>query len=150
MNSITLVFTKTMWNPLSWFIRWVLPRSRFSLALSSHVFIIDNDNNYVEAVFPQGVRKQSKEKALKGLTVVKEKTYQVLDRNAGMEFLEKQIGKKYDLKAGVGLGFNQDRIWDEDDRWYCYELAAATLKNAGLCHFTELSHITETALLALE
>ena len=150
MEDITLVFTKTLWNPLSWFIRWLLPRNRFALALSSHVYVVYNDEEYVEAVFPKGVQKVKKEKALKGLKVVKTKTYKVPNKEAGMQFLQEQIGKKYDTKAAIGLGLDQDRDWNDDEKWYCYELAAGVLRASGLKIFSDLSHVTETALLAID
>ena len=150
MNEITVIFTKSLWNPLSWLIRWILPRNRFALALSSHCYILGDNDEVYESVFPQGVRKQNKIVALKHDTVVKTITYKVEYRHSAFMFLESQLGKKYDLRAALGLGLPIDRDWNDEKSWYCYELAAATLKAGGMDIFNELSHITETALFAIK
>jgi uncharacterized protein YycO len=40
-----------------------------------------------------------------------------------------QLGKKYDLTALIGMGFQ--RNWQEDDKWFCSELVAASCAAAG-------------------
>lgn len=149
IDELTVIFTKTYWSPFSWLIRYMLPRNRFALARSSHCYIVGDNDEVYEAVFPQGVRKQHISKALKRDTVVKTITYKVIYRNAAINFLESQIGKKYDLRAAIGLGLPIERDWNDPSDWYCYELAAAALAAGGLTVFKQLSHITETALFAI-
>lgn len=57
IDELTVIFTKTWWSPFSWLIRWVLPRNRFALAKSSHCYIVGDNDEVYEAVFPKGVRK---------------------------------------------------------------------------------------------
>ena len=149
MSTITFIFTKSLLSPISWLTRWALPRSRFALAFSSHVLIEDGEFMY-EAIFPQGVRRISRKKALDGCTIVKTLTHTVPDKVAGMEWLRQQDGKRYDLKGAIGASINPNRNWSETDKWFCYELAAGTLKASGLDVFAELSHITEIPLMSLK
>lgn len=41
-----------------------------------------------------------------------------------------KLGKPYDYTGILGLGVNRD--WQENDRWFCSEDVADTLKRAGL------------------
>ena len=148
METITIVFTKAMWNPLSWLIRYVLPRSRFALAMSSHCYI-DCGVLFYEADPFTGVRVIDKKSVLTYNTVVKTIVYTVHDAGAGIDFLNKQLGKKYDFKGALGLGLAPDRKWHEDNSWFCYELAAATLRAAGRESFDNLCHVTEIALMSI-
>lgn len=152
MSKITVIFTKTKWSPISFLIRWTLPRTRFALALSSHCFIVDNEDPEVlyETTLSTGVRKISKFVALREIEVVKTVTYNVPNAEAGMEFLRKQLGKKYDLKGATGLGLKPDRNWADDNKWFCYELAAGVLSASGLDIFDNLSHVNETFLMTLK
>jgi len=131
-------------------VRWALPRSRFALALSSHCYIEDNKDFLYEADLRKGVRRILREEALKGLVIVKSISYNVPYREAGINFLKSQLGTKYDLKGAFGVGIGPDRNWDEDDSWFCYELAAAALKAAGRDVFENTSHITEVGLMSIK
>lgn len=148
MDKLTVVFTKDTRNPLSWLIRWVLPRSRFAWALSSHCYIVNGDDWY-QSVAPKGVCKVSRSEALRTDTIVKTIDYYVPNASAGIAFLESQLGKKYDYKGAIGLGIGPDRNWSDSDRWFCYELAAMALKVSGGPQFNSVSHITEIALMAI-
>lgn len=46
-----------------------------------------------------------------------------------------QIGKPYDLLGAVGVAVH--RNWDSDDKWFCSELVAYALQEAGLPLFRE-------------
>ena len=46
-----------------------------------------------------------------------------------------QIGKPYDLKGAIGVAVH--RNWDDDDAWFCSELVAYALQEAGLPLFRE-------------
>ena len=145
MDTITVIFTKNVWNPISWFIRWVLPRSRFSLAISSHCYIVDGDTLY-ESTGIGGVQTLAKS----SLTdqIVMTCNYTVKDRAAGIEFLKSQLGKPYDFMAVLALGIDPNRDWESTDKWYCYEYAAKAIKTANGPQFNNVSHITETGLIA--
>lgn len=148
MKTITILFTRRNWNPVSWLIRWAVPRSRFSLGLSSHAIVIDGDTCY-EATMLHGVRAVPRHVALAGQVLVKETRYTVPDPAAGLEWLRGQVGRPYDFAGAFGLAFGPGRSWAEDDCWFCYELAAATLRAAGRPVFANLSHVGETALMAI-
>lgn len=149
MNVMTLVFTKSIWSPVSWLVRWALPRSRFAWALSSHVLVIDGEFAY-EAIFPKGVQRIPMNQAMSGATMVRTINYAVLNKAAGIAWLVEQEGKPYDLKGAVGASITPDRDWANPAKWFCYELAAGALQAAGLDVFSELNHITEIPLLALK
>jgi uncharacterized protein YycO len=151
MNTITIVFTKNKYSFFSWLVRWAIPRSRFSLALSSHCLIMDDDNTHCYDTMPHsGVRYSKLEDVMDGATVVRILTYKVTDSKAGFDFLTQQLGKPYDLKGAIGLGLNPYREWDDEKSWFCFELAAATLKEAGLDIFVDINHITEIPLMSLK
>lgn len=150
-GTITVVYTKNMWSPVSWLIRYMLPRSRFALALSSHGYIQDYDDplTYYEAIIFKGVRRVDVKEVNKN-TIVRIAQYQVPNVQAGMEWLRSQVGAKYDLRGAIGVSITPDRDWREDDSWFCYELIAATLRAAGLDVFSNINHVTEVALFAIK
>jgi len=151
MKKLVAIYTKDLYSPVSWAIRIALPRSIFCVAKSSHVLIVDPTSpDYVySAGLIKGVERLPIEVAMKGLTVVDQCNYEVPDIDACSDWLLQQVGKKYDLKGAVGIGIAPDRDWNEDDMWYCYELLAAAIVAGGRNVFRNLSHINETALLAI-
>lgn len=151
MNTITVVFTKNKYSFFSWLVRWAIPRSRFSFALSSHCVIMDENNTHCYDTMPHtGVRYSLLEEVMHGATIVRTLTYSVPDAKAGFDFLISQLGKPYDMKGAIGLGLNPHRAWEDNDSWFCYELCAATLKAAGLDIFEDINHITEIPLMSLK
>lgn len=149
MNQLTLVFTKRKWNPVSWLIRWAVPRSRFMLALSSHCLIEDGDY-MIEANMLHRVRRVLRDEAMKGLTVVQTVVFSVPDADAGLRWAREQVGQKYDFMAIFGLALAPDRNWMKPGAWYCYELAAGAIMQAGRDVFREIGHVTESTLLLLK
>ncbi len=150
---LTVVFTKDVWSPVSWFIRWCLPRSRFCLALSSHCLIYVKDekgDDVYDVHFKHGVQRVNREKALKRRKIVRIVNYSLPDLAAALAFAESQLGHDYDLKGALGLGISPDRDWSDDEDWFCYEFLAAVLKAGGRDVFDRLQHITEVPLLALK
>ena len=61
------------------------------------------------------------------------------------DFLKTQIGKPYDHSAI--LGFALDRDWRQSDSWFCSELVAAALEQAG--YFSFASPLRQTRSLRL-
>lgn len=149
MDSITLLFTKRRFNPVSWVIRWAIPRSRFALAMSSHCLIDGGDAIY-EASMLHGVRRADRATALAGLTTVATVTYSIPSRAAAIMWLNAQVGKPYDWAGAFGLGLAPYRDWASDNKWFCYELGAGALRAAGRSVFSNLGHVGETALMAIE
>jgi hypothetical protein len=175
MDTVTFLFTRRRWNPVSWLIRWAMPRSRFAFALSSHA-IVYADGVCYEATMLHGVREVDRATALQGQTVVRERQYQVADLAAGILWAKSQLctytpnppkwlpawgqaicslvqrlrHNNYDWSGAAGLGLAPDRNWAEAGRWFCYEFAAGFLRAAGRQVFADLSHVGETALMAIE
>lgn len=150
MDKITIIFTKNLWSIPSWLIRWTLPRSRFALALSSHCYIDTGDGGLYEALAIRGVRKLSVFSLSKRDIVVKNITFNVPDMDKAINFLNEQLGKKYDYLGALGLITFSTRKWNDTDKWFCYELAAGALQAGGLDIFNDISHITETTLLSIK
>lgn len=173
-DQVTLLFTRRRRNPISWLIRWAMPRSRFAFALSSHAIVAIGDRCY-EANMIHGVRRDSRAAILEGQSVVRERTYVVPDISAGVRWAEQRLcryqpqppwwvpaglsglagtvmricNSNYDWRGALGLSLAPDRDWAEEDVFFCYEFAAAFLRACGRNEFAELSHIGETALLAI-
>lgn len=53
------------------------------------------------------------------------------DEQAAYEFALAQVGKKYDWTALVGMIIPWRVNWDDDQRWVCSELVAATAAKGG-------------------
>jgi uncharacterized protein YycO len=92
----------------------------------SHVAIIDGDE-VIEAVWPR-VRVTPLADVLAGHTrcVIVEIP---CDEKAAILAARSQIGKPYDLKGMIGLGFNRD--WQDDASWWCSELTAWAIASGG-------------------
>jgi uncharacterized protein YycO len=149
MDSLKLVFIKRPLNPVSALIRWALPRSRFAWALSSHVMIIDGDY-VIEATMLHGVRRVLLTVAMLGVTVVAERNFSVPNAADGLTWARARVGSAYDFKGAFGLALTPDRDWHDPVSWFCYELAAGAIVNAGRDAFTEKGHITESTLLSIK
>lgn len=149
MDKIKVVFTNTPISPISWIIRWALPRTRFSLSKSSHCYMVF-DNTVYETLPFKGVMSRDISQIDKTDKIVNIVEYEVPNKEAGLQFLKSQLGKGYDLKGAFGIALTPDRNWEEDDKWFCYELAAATLKAAGRDEFNNISHVNEVALWAIK
>lgn len=149
MDKLTIVFTKDLWSPISWLIRWTLPRSRFSLALSSHCYIQDGNDFYQVLPF-KGVHVVTETEMLMKDKVVCKLEYQVPNRNKSIEFLKSQLGKGYDYKAAIALGLRPGRDWDDDNKWFCYELAGAALMHGGREEFNNVFHVNEIVLMSIK
>jgi hypothetical protein len=126
-----------------------MPRSRFAWALSSHCLIEDGQYT-IEAHMLHGVRRVLRDVAMKNLVIVGIVDYRVPDREAGMQFIRSQVGGKYDFKGAFGLALAPDRDWLEPGSWFCYELAAAGITNAGRDAFAYTGRITEQVLLSIK
>jgi hypothetical protein len=149
MTSVQMLFVKKLHSPLSWAIRWALPRSRFAWAQSSHVFVVDG-KYVIDSSMGNGVRRQLMEDALKGVTVVADRRFLVPDAEAGLAWARSVVGAPYDLKGALGIALSPYRLWRSPDSWFCYELAANVLVKSGLDLFQPRGYIGEQVLLALK
>lgn len=151
MGTIRVLYTKRKWNPISWLIRWALPRSRFAIALASHSVIVDGEYA-IEANMLHGVRRAPVAEVMQGLEVVETVDYMVPDAEAGLAWARAQAKAraKYDWAGAVGLFIAVDRQWQDDSAWFCFELVAATLARAGRVIFVDTGHITGSMLLSIK
>jgi len=144
---ISIVFVKRpWWNPIAALIRWAIPVSRFRWARSSHSMIMDGDH-VIHATMLHGVVRQHLDDALRGQKVVEVVSYSVPDSVAGLDWANTQVGKPYDFAGALGLSLSPNRLWQEDDKWFCHELCAATIHKAGRKLFIDAGHVTDTHLL---
>jgi uncharacterized protein YycO len=118
------------------------------MALASHCMVADGDY-IVEANMMYGVRRVPLAEAMKGCTEVGRITYQVPNAEAGLEWVRQQVGKGYDWKGAFGLALSPNRDWQEDDRWDCFELGAATIHKAGRIIFKDTGHVSGNMLMAI-
>jgi uncharacterized protein YycO len=121
MPSIRLLFTTTS-KPFSAAIR-ALTWSRWS-----HVAIIDGDT-VIEAAALQGVCRTPLRAAIEHAREYASGYLRCANPQAVIEAAASQIGKPYDYTAILGLGLRRD--WQEDDAWFCSELVAWSMAQAG-------------------
>lgn len=146
----------SIFNIPSTLIRIALPESLFRIGRTSHAIIVDGDY-CIEAKMlyldgwkiGTGVRRVLKEVALDKAIVVATLDFKVPDEEAGLAWARQQVGKPYDFFGALELALAPDRNWHEDDAWYCYELAAEALHQAGRKLFSDIGHITGRELLGV-
>ena len=123
--------------------------SRFKWARASHSMILDG-YHVIHATMLHGVTRQPLVDAMKGQVLVNTITYQVPNESAGLAWACKQIGKGYDFAGAFGLGLSPDRSWQDDDKWFCHELCAAAIQQAGRELFVHTGHVTDSHLLLIK
>lgn len=144
MNRITFQFSSSR-DPLSALIRW------FSHSNYSHVDLVRNDGSLLGARFEGGVAVRPDGYANFNRTL--RVTVDSPAARAVYDYAESQVGKPYDWRAIAG--FASGRSWMDDDRWFCSELAIASLIRGRFFNcempFLRQSKITPgDALLILE
>jgi hypothetical protein len=150
METMQGIFVKRKTKIMSYVIRYFLPLSRFKMARASHVIIPHPDGiNCFEAVAQHGVRRVELSVALQGATIVKTINYEVLDANAGYDWLQSQVGKPYDFRGAIGSGLGPNRDWQDDSSWFCFEYFAEGLLKAGRKLFVDNAHITGEMLMGV-
>jgi len=149
MEPIRIIFTTRKWNPVSWLIRWAIPRTRFALAQASHCMIVDGDC-VIEASMTHGVRRVLGKTALDGAVIVDVVDYSVPNAAAGIAWARSQVGKEYDWRGVFGIALAPDRNWQDETDWFCFELAAAALAHAGRDLFADYAHITGSMLISMK
>lgn len=126
------IVCSTRRHPFSALIRFI------NGSLWSHEAILDGDY-VIEALGTTGVHRVPFEEAKAHYIDYAVLEFDVPDCEAGMQFARAQIGKQYDWGAIVWqvigrllllLGF--ERNWQDDRKWFCFELREAVLRAAGL------------------
>lgn len=107
----------------------------FTFSKWNHVAVLFDDDTVFDSVYSEGgVRKMTYQEFINIYHNVEELDLSIKDEKAGREFAEKQLGKKYDWTAILGIVF-QSRYWEKDDRWFCSELAEAIILACGVRRF---------------
>ena len=114
----------------------------FTFSKWNHTAIYYEDTGLVyDSTISTGVRKLPIDTYLKLYPNHDIVDIEVPDVEAAKAFSEKQVGKKYDTSAIFGLALQRD--WQEDDKWFCAEVAEATIATGGRQRFrNEVSRIT--------
>ena len=152
MDTITGVFTKRNFNPMSLAIRMATPISITTMAPASHVVVLDGDTGFaMEANMLHGVRRVTVEEALKGAQIVTTKHFQVQNAVEGLGWMRKtaQEGAKYDFLGALGLGLAPGRSWQDPSSWFCFEYFCMGLAVAGRPTFTIHAHVNAHMLMSL-
>lgn len=143
-----LLFTRnksTMLNRVATYLISWFTWSRFA-----HVELLFSDDVCISAVAPKGVIKRTKASVIKNVSdyIIKEVSTTPEQEAIIRAFAEKQVGKPYDWGAIIGLPFRGK--WDDDAKWFCSELCAAALEEAGIDVVDEpASRVTPRDLLIL-
>jgi len=147
---MSIIFVKRHWaNPIAALIRWAIPVSRFKWARSCHCMVLVDDNTVIHSTMASGVVKENLKIAMKKYSIVEKCDFEIFN-DRGFKFLENQIGKPYDFFGALGLSFRPGRNWQEDDRWFCFELAAAALHKSGRKIFKNTGHVTDAMILSIK
>lgn len=95
----------------------------------SHVALVDvTKGSSIEAVFGVGVREVDLSVTLKGAEYMMV-AVPTPDPRAVIQVARAQVGKPYDTRGCLGIAFR--RHWQDDDSFFCSELAAYAFDKAG-------------------
>lgn len=118
----------------AWFLRTVM-WSKYS-----HAAILDGCV-VTDTTFWQGGVKQTDADTFFDKYRIYETRDIYVDEPAAREWLLAQVGKKYDVTALLSWIVRRD--WQEDDAWFCSELAEAVITKFGTPRFREsVSRVT--------
>ncbi len=87
----------------------------------SHTAIRDGDYVYDSTMLQGGVEVHPYARWKEHYPVTDEREVEVKDLGAARAWLKDQVGKPYDWTALLGLLSRRD--WQQDDAWFCSELA---------------------------
>jgi len=109
----------------------------FTRGKYSHAAVRLDSGEIYEAVTKEGVRKLMGIKYIEGKNKIDVYTLNVplnkINELNMRDFLDKQIGKKYDYWMVLGFVIKSTRQGRKSrNRWYCSELCAAALEKAGI------------------
>lgn len=104
---------------------------RFEGGDFNHTGFILPNGEIIETTAELGVHKRANiDCVVKRSIAVVQYNILIPNEEAGLAFLNAQIGKKYDKLAIFGILLQRD--WEDDSQWYCSELLAAWYKAVGL------------------
>ena len=106
-----------------------LPIRAFEGGDAGHV-AVQIDGEIVDTTLSQrGVKRQPREDFLARYDVVDEVPVVLPNPRVANDWLRRQVGKPYDWTAIAGFVLWRD--WQDEDRWYCSELAASWMREGG-------------------
>jgi uncharacterized protein YycO len=112
----------------------------FTWSWASHVDLVLPSGDLVGAIPGEGVKIHNTE-------YYKSQQFTVDAPESVYDFALTQLGKPYDWAGIFGL-VTRDRNWENDDKWFCSELAAWSFKQAGCPLLNEVAYrITPRDLL---
>lgn len=117
------ILLSTTTSPLSAIIR------TFTWSDYSHVDLVFEDDTIIAAVPFNGVMKDTLENRLKEASHYALYDIPNIDEAKAREIAESQIGKAYDWRGVIGVGFHRD--WQRKDFWFCSEFATWVTIQAG-------------------
>ena len=83
----------------------------------------------VHTTLLRGVHVLPREEFDAGREIVRICDLPLVDEQAALEWLRAQVGKGYDITAIIGMPLL--RNWQDENRWYCFELAMASALRGG-------------------
>ena len=135
MSTVRLLYCRTLSlkEPLS-FISTPIIRGVEWGPWSHEAIVMEDGQSVIDATFTHG---GVTERPLADVLAVSSqhdfREFEVPDAAAGYAWARDQRGKPYDWRGTLGLGLHRD--WQEDDAWWCSELAEAFLAACGLVRF---------------
>lgn len=125
MSTITVVFSRrhhvgsvllraALWSP------W------------SHCALVDGDR-VLEAAAPHGVRARTLAELCAEASRFEVRELPCPDPAAAIAWAESQLGKPYDYRGVVGIGFR--RRWQDADAWFCSEFVSEAIRQGGRALF---------------
>lgn len=105
------------------------------------------EGRWFEAQFQKGVVETTQEEFSLAWNLKEEFTVLLPRPEATVEFLQAQLGKKYDWAAVLAMPFRGS--WQWPNRWFCSELVAAALEAGGFEFAFKPNRVTPRDLLVV-
>lgn len=103
----------------------------FTFSSWSHTAVMFDEHTVIDSIFKCGVRRITLSEFKHEYPKVYEIDVDIPDEYASKDFALRQLGKKYDFTAILGIIF-RNRKWEEDDKWFCAELTETICVKGGL------------------
>ena len=117
-------------------VSWLIRAATFGKY--SHCAILDEEHWVIHSTFLRGVHRSTLKSFQEAYPTHYFSHIVCPDEAGAMHFLEAQLGKPYDWSALLKLVFQRD--WQENDRWFCSELAEAALVAGNSQRFRDSVH----------
>lgn len=135
MSAVRLLYGRTLSprEPLSYVSTPIIRFASWS-PWSHQAIVMEDGESVIDATFTHGgVRQRLLADVLAASSHWALRTFDVPDPEAAYAFARAQLGKPYDKSGVLGLALHRD--WQEDDAWWCSEIAEAFLAAGRLVRF---------------